>query len=59
MAQVALMRADDRTEALRDILSELLSMDEPRKRFAAMMSGLDIQYDLGEGHALLGRGMPV
>ena len=58
MAQVALMRADDRTEALRDTVSELLSMDEPRKRFAAMMSGLDIHYDLGEGHALLGRRMP-
>lgn len=39
-------------------MSELLSMDEPRKRFAAMMSGLDIQYDLGEGHPLLGRRMP-
>jgi 3-(3-hydroxy-phenyl)propionate hydroxylase len=58
MAQTALMRADDRTEALRDTLSELLSMDEPRKRFAAMMSGLDIHYDLGEGHPLLGRRMP-
>jgi 3-(3-hydroxy-phenyl)propionate hydroxylase len=58
MAQVALMRADDRIEALRDTVSELLSMDEPRKRFAAMMSGLDIQYDLGEGHPLLGRRMP-
>jgi 3-(3-hydroxy-phenyl)propionate hydroxylase len=58
MAQVALMRADDRIEALRDIVSELLSMDEPRKRFAAMMSGLDIHYDLGEGHPLLGRRMP-
>jgi hypothetical protein len=33
-------------------------MDEPRKRFAAMMSGLDIHYDLGEWHALLGRRMP-
>ena len=33
-------------------------MDEPRKRFAAMMSGLDIHYDLGEGHPLLGRRMP-
>jgi 3-(3-hydroxy-phenyl)propionate hydroxylase len=33
-------------------------MDEPRRRFAAMMSGLDIQYDLGEGHPLLGRRMP-
>src|SRR5467141_4068694 len=58
MAQVALMRPDDRIEALRDTVSELLSMDEPRKRFAAMMSGLDIRYDLGEGHPLLGRRMP-
>jgi 2-polyprenyl-6-methoxyphenol hydroxylase-like FAD-dependent oxidoreductase len=58
MAQVALMRVDDRTESLRDTVSELLSMDEPRKRFAAMMSGLDIHYDLGEGHPLLGRRMP-
>jgi 3-(3-hydroxy-phenyl)propionate hydroxylase len=58
MAQVALMRVDDRTEALRDTMSELLSMDEPRKRFAAMMSGLGIHYDLGEGHPLLGRRMP-
>src|SRR3989440_4374701 len=58
MAQVALMRPDDRIEALRDSVSELLSMDEPRKRFAAMMSGLDIHYDLGEGHPLLGCRMP-
>lgn len=58
MAQAALMRVDDRVEALRDTISELLSMDEPRRRFAAMMSGLDIHYDLGEGHPLLGRRMP-
>ena len=58
MAQVALMRPDDRIEALRETVTELLSMDEPRKRFAAMMSGLDIHYDLGEGHPLLGRRMP-
>ena len=58
MAQVALTRVDDRTEALRDSVSELLSMDEPRRRFGAMMSGLDIHYDLGEGHPLLGRRMP-
>ena len=58
MAQVALMRPDDRIEALRESVTELLSMDEPRKRFAAMMSGLDIHYDLGEGHPLLGRRMP-
>jgi 2-polyprenyl-6-methoxyphenol hydroxylase-like FAD-dependent oxidoreductase len=58
MAQVALMRVDDRIDALRDTVSELLSMEEPRKRFAAMMSGLDIHYDLGEGQPLLGRRMP-
>jgi 3-(3-hydroxy-phenyl)propionate hydroxylase len=58
MAQVALLRADDRTNALRDAVAELLAMDEPRKRFAAMMSGLDIRYELGEGHPLLGRRMP-
>jgi hypothetical protein len=58
MAQVALTRVDDRSEALRDSVAELLSLDEPRKRFGAMMSGLDIQYDLGEGHPLLGRRMP-
>jgi 2-polyprenyl-6-methoxyphenol hydroxylase-like FAD-dependent oxidoreductase len=58
MAQTALMRVDERIEALRDNVSELLGMDEPRKRFAAMSSGLDIRYDLGEGHPLLGRRMP-
>ena len=55
MAQVALLRTDDRTNALRETMSELLGMDEPRKRVAAMMSGLDIHYDLAEGHPLFGR----
>jgi len=58
MAQVALRRPDERIKAVGDTISELLSMDEPRKRFAAMMSGLGIHYDLGEGHPLLGRRMP-
>lgn len=58
MAQIALSRVDDRVDALRDIVSELLTMEEPRKRIAAMMSGLDVHYDLGEGHPLLGRRMP-
>jgi 2-polyprenyl-6-methoxyphenol hydroxylase-like FAD-dependent oxidoreductase len=58
IAQVALFRPDDRIKTLGDTISELLSMNEPRTRFAAMMSGLDIHYDLGEGHPLLGRRMP-
>jgi 3-(3-hydroxy-phenyl)propionate hydroxylase len=58
MAQVALSGAGDRVEALRDTMSELLSIDEPRKRIAGMMCGLDIHYDLGAGHPLLGRRIP-
>ena len=58
MAQTALTRGDERIAALRDTMSELLGMDEPRKRIAAMISGLDVRYDLGEGHPLLGRRMP-
>ena len=58
MALVALRRPDERTKAVGDTISELLSMDEPYRRFAAMMSGLGIHYDLGAGHPLLGRRMP-
>ena len=58
MAQTVLTRSDARSDALRALLSELLSMDEPRKSFAGMISGLDVHYDLGEEHPLLGRRMP-
>ena len=58
MAAGLLSRNDDRTNALREIVSQLLDMEEPRKRFAGMMSGLDLRYALGEGHPLLGRRMP-
>ncbi len=58
MAQVALSRIDERSRALRDTVLEQLGMDEPRKAIVGMISGLDIHYDLGEGHPLLGRRMP-
>jgi 3-(3-hydroxy-phenyl)propionate hydroxylase len=58
MAQGALQRRDDRTQALVDVISELASMEEPRRHVAALMTGLDIHYELGEGHPLLGRRMP-
>jgi hypothetical protein len=58
MAQTALQRPDERTKALVDVVSELASMDEPRKRLVGIVSGLDVHYDLGEGHPLLGRRMP-
>lgn len=58
MAQTALGGPGERVDALRDTMAELLALDEPRKRVAGMMSGLDIHYDLGDGHPLLGRRMP-
>jgi 2-polyprenyl-6-methoxyphenol hydroxylase-like FAD-dependent oxidoreductase len=58
MAGTAISRSDARTDALLGMMSELLSLDEPRKRIAGMLSGLDIHYDLGEGHPLVGRRMP-
>ena len=58
LAQVALFRQDDHMQAVGEVISELLSMDEPRARFAGLMSGLGIHYELGEGHPLLGRRMP-
>ena len=58
MVQVALAKADDRHQALRDAMGELLEMDEPRRHVAAMLSGLDVHYDLGGSHPLVGRRMP-
>ena len=58
MAITALNRGDNRTNALRKMISGVMQMDEPRRWYTATMSGLDIRYDAGEGHPLLGRRMP-
>ena len=58
MAQVTLIRRDERHQAVHAAMRELLSMEEPRKKFAGMLSGLDVRYDLGDGHPLVGRRMP-
>lgn len=58
LAQTALMRSEPQTDALRTTVGELAVLDEPRRRLGAELSGLDVHYDLGEGHPLLGRRMP-
>jgi 3-(3-hydroxy-phenyl)propionate hydroxylase len=58
IAQGVLRRPDERTVVLGEFVAEMLAMDEPRKRFGAMIAGLDVRYDLGPGHPLLGRRMP-
>ena len=58
MAASALQRQDPRIGALRDLMTAMVGFAEPRTHLAGLISGLDVHYDLGEGHALLGRRMP-
>jgi len=58
MALTAVSRGDERTRALRTLMCDLVALDQPRQRYTAQISGLDIRYDLGAGHPLLGRRMP-
>jgi 2-polyprenyl-6-methoxyphenol hydroxylase-like FAD-dependent oxidoreductase len=58
MAQTALQRQDERMKAVVELVSLLATMDEPRKYLGGMLHGLDIHYDLGDGHPLVGRRMP-
>ena len=58
MSQALLQRGDARTEAMRNTVSDLLSFEGPRAQLAGLLSGLDVRYNLGDGHPLLGRRMP-
>jgi 2-polyprenyl-6-methoxyphenol hydroxylase-like FAD-dependent oxidoreductase len=58
MAQTALQRPEERTKAVAEVVSELADIDDVRRRLAGRISGLDVHYDLGEGHPLLGRRVP-
>ncbi len=58
MALTALQRGDARTGALIEIVGDVLHIGEARDRIAGLASGLDVHYDLGEGHPLLGRRIP-
>ncbi|MEZ5169104.1 MAG: FAD-dependent monooxygenase, partial [Acidimicrobiales bacterium] len=58
MAQRALAATDDRTVALKSIVTDLLALDQPRIHLAAMISGLDIRYGPDGGHPMIGRRVP-
>ncbi len=58
MTQAFLQRGDARTDAIRDTFAELLTDAGPRERLAALLTGLDVMLDLGDGHPLLGRRVP-
>ncbi|MCW5625882.1 MAG: FAD-dependent monooxygenase [Burkholderiales bacterium] len=58
LAAVAVGRPDDRSKALNSVVAELLGLEQGRKFIGGMMSELDIAYDLGGSHPLVGRRMP-
>jgi len=57
IVQRTLREPGDRMAAMQDFVSEVLATDEVRKRFAAMISGLDVCYESGT-HPLIGRRVP-
>lgn len=59
MALSATQRADARVGALADVVSDLLTVDGARVRFASLHVGLDHRYPVDDGaHPLVGRRMP-
>ncbi|NUT47405.1 MAG: FAD-binding monooxygenase [Saccharothrix sp.] len=53
-AQVALMRPDPLTTALRAIVSELIELPEGNRHIGGMLSGVGTRYDLGDDDPLVG-----
>lgn len=58
MAASALQRREPRMTAVADLLTALLDLDQPTALLGGRLAGLDVAYDLGPGHPLLGRRMP-
>ncbi|WP_425388261.1 FAD-dependent monooxygenase [Amycolatopsis taiwanensis] len=57
-AQTVLGHPGAHTEALRDLVRELIDFDEVNGYLGGMISALDIRYPVADGHPLLGRRMP-
>lgn len=57
-AQTALMRPGAHSDALRDMMSDLIDMDAVRTRLGLMITALDIRYDVKGEHPLTGRRVP-
>ncbi|HYQ64299.1 FAD-dependent monooxygenase [Actinophytocola sp.] len=53
-AQVALVRPDPLTSALRTIVSELITLPDGNRHIGEMLSGVGIRYDLGDDDPLVG-----
>ncbi|WP_184988870.1 rifampin monooxygenase [Sphaerisporangium rubeum] len=54
-AQMALLATTPAAQSLRRLLSELLDFDEVNRHLIEKITAINISYDFGEGHPLLGR----
>jgi 2-polyprenyl-6-methoxyphenol hydroxylase-like FAD-dependent oxidoreductase len=57
-AQVAVMRGDADSRALRGVVSDFLGTRDGATYYVKRVSGLQQRYDLGDGHPLVGATMP-
>ncbi|WP_406393311.1 rifampin monooxygenase [Streptomyces sp. NBC_00887] len=56
-AQITLLGADAGATALRELFSKLMDFEEVNRYVTGMITAVDVSYDFGEGHELLGRRM--
>jgi 2-polyprenyl-6-methoxyphenol hydroxylase-like FAD-dependent oxidoreductase len=55
LAQVAIMRPDPQSGAMRDLVANLMQLDDVNRLIGEMTSGLSIRYDLGSERDEVGR----
>ncbi|KFG01060.1 FAD-dependent oxidoreductase [Streptomyces scabiei] len=56
-AQITLLGSEPGPTALRELFSELMDFEEVNRYVTGMITAVDVRYDFGEGHDLLGRRM--
>ncbi|MBW5422598.1 rifampin monooxygenase [Streptomyces sp. BG9H] len=54
-AQITLLGNDPGATALRELFSKLMDFEEVNRYITGMITAVDVRYDFGEGHELLGR----
>ncbi|WP_228982046.1 rifampin monooxygenase [Streptomyces sp. DH12] len=54
-AQMTLLGTGPGATALRELFAELMDFEEVNRYVTGMITAVDVRYDLGEGHELLGR----
>jgi flavin-dependent dehydrogenase len=56
-AQITLLGTDPGATALRELFTKLMDFEEVNRYVTGMITAVEVRYDFGEGHELLGRRM--